>query len=99
MLWVGLPRLRTLVNVYTSSSNRNDSFYTDLPDLIFFIRQISKITDIMQKHEAVPFTCINVAALVMGTKKKTHLNEMILLSTQKCPRLMKFLNSLLHRLF
>ena len=43
MLWVGLPRLRNLVDVYMSSSNRNDSVYTELPDLIFFIRQISKI--------------------------------------------------------
>ena len=33
---VGLPCLRNLVNVYKSSSNRNDSVYTELPDLIFF---------------------------------------------------------------
>ena len=34
---VGLPRLRNLVNVYTSSTNRNDPVYTELPDLIFSI--------------------------------------------------------------
>ena len=28
------------------SNNRNDSVYTELPDLIFFIMQISKIADI-----------------------------------------------------
>ena len=32
---LGLPRLRNLVNVYTSSNNRNNSVYTELPDLIF----------------------------------------------------------------
>ena len=29
---VGLPILRNLVNVYTRSSNRNNSVYTKLPD-------------------------------------------------------------------
>ena len=43
---LGLPRLQNLVNVYTSSSNRNDSVYTELPDLIFFIMQIGKIANI-----------------------------------------------------
>ena len=46
---LGLPRLRNLVSVYTSSSNRNDSVYTELPDMIFFIMQISKIADIFPK--------------------------------------------------
>ena len=46
---VGLPRLRNLVNVYTSSTNRNDPVYTELPDLIFFIMQIGKIADIFLK--------------------------------------------------
>ena len=32
---VGLPRLRNLVNVYTSSSKRNNSIYTKLPDRFF----------------------------------------------------------------
>ena len=49
MLWVGLPRLRNLVNVYTSSINRNDTVYTELPDLIFSIMQIGKIADIFPK--------------------------------------------------
>ena len=46
---LGLPRLRNLVNVYTSSTNRNDPVYTELPDLIFFIMQIVKIADIFLK--------------------------------------------------
>ena len=46
---IGLPRLRNLVNVYTSSTNRNDPVYTELPDLIFFIMQIGKIADIFPK--------------------------------------------------
>ena len=33
---LGLPRLRNLVNVYTSSSNRSDRIYTSLPDCFFF---------------------------------------------------------------
>ena len=37
VVWqLGLPRLRNLVNVYTSSNNRNYSVYRELPDLIFF---------------------------------------------------------------
>ena len=43
---VGLPRLRNLVDVYTSSNNQDYFVYTALPDLIFFIMQISKIADI-----------------------------------------------------
>ena len=35
---IGLPRLRNLVNVYTSSNNGNDSVYMELPDLIFIPR-------------------------------------------------------------
>ena len=46
-LELGLPGLRNLVNIYTSSNNRNDSIYTELPDLIFFIMQIGKITDFL----------------------------------------------------
>ena len=46
MAYLGLPRLQNLVNVYMSSNNRNDSVYTELPDLIFFIMQIGKIADI-----------------------------------------------------
>ena len=46
---VGLPRLQNLVNVYTSSTNRNDPVYTELPDLIFFIMLIGKIADIFPK--------------------------------------------------
>ena len=42
-----LPGLRNLVNVYTSSNNRNDSIYTELPDLIFFIMQMGKIADFL----------------------------------------------------
>ena len=49
---VGLPRLRNLVNVYTSSTNRNDPVYTEHPDLIFFIMQIGKIADIFPKKTA-----------------------------------------------
>ena len=44
-LCLGLPCLQNLVNVYTSSNNRNDFVYTELTDLIFFIMQISKIAD------------------------------------------------------
>ena len=39
---VGLPRLRNLVNVYTSSNNRNDSIYTELPDLNFSLCRSEK---------------------------------------------------------
>ena len=47
ILWhIGLPHLRNLVNVYTSSNEQNDSVYTELPDLIFCIMQIGKIADI-----------------------------------------------------
>ena len=35
------------------SSNRNDSVYMELPDSIFFIRQISKITEIFPKMHFV----------------------------------------------
>ena len=35
LFYLGLPCLQNLVNVYTSSSNRNDSVCTELPDLIF----------------------------------------------------------------
>ena len=45
-LVLGLPPLRNVVNVYMSSNNRNDSLYTELPDLIFFIMLIVKISDI-----------------------------------------------------
>ena len=45
-LYLGLPRLQNLVNVYTSSTNRNDPVYTELTVLIFFIMQIGKIADI-----------------------------------------------------
>ena len=47
--YLGLPRLRNSEKVYTSSSNQNDSVYTELPDLIFFIMQIGKIADIFPK--------------------------------------------------
>ena len=53
LLKLGLPHLRNSVNVYTSSSNRNDSVYTELPDLIFFIMQISKVADIFPKKTLV----------------------------------------------
>ena len=46
---IGLPRLRNLVNVYTSSTNRNDPVYRELQDLIFFTMQIGKIADIFHK--------------------------------------------------
>ena len=53
MSTLGLPGLRNLVNVYTSSTNRNDPVYKVLQDFIFFILQISKIADIFLKkfHE------------------------------------------------
>ena len=40
--YVGLPRLRNFVNVYTNSRNRNDSVYTQLPYCIFSLSQIGK---------------------------------------------------------
>ena len=46
---LGLPRLRNLVNVYTSSTNRNNPVYTKLPDMIIFMMQIGKIADIFPK--------------------------------------------------
>ena len=46
---VGLLHLQNLLNIYTSSSNRNNSVYPELPDLIFFIMQIGKVADIFPK--------------------------------------------------
>ena len=46
---LGLPCLRNLVNVYTSSTNQNDPVYTELTDLIIFMTQIGKIADIFPK--------------------------------------------------
>ena len=68
-MFVGLPCLQNLVNVYTSSSTRNDSVYTELPDLIFFIMQISKIADIFLE-KLVP--CVNIRNCLVGYCDRTH---------------------------
>ena len=63
---LGLPRLRNFVNtkfvnVYTSSTNRNDPVYTELPDLIIFIMQIGKIANIFPKKTSLKnVPCANI---------------------------------------
>ena len=57
---LGLPYLRNLVNNYTSSSNRKDSVYTEIQDLIFFIMQIGKIADIFHKKLLKNVPCANI---------------------------------------
>ena len=64
---VRLPCLRNSVNVYMSSNNRNDSAYTEVPVLCFFIMQIGKIADIFPKKktsENVP--CANIRNCLIG---------------------------------
>ena len=48
---IGLPRLRNLINVYMSSNNRNDSVYTELPDLIFSLcRSVKSLIFLLEKR-------------------------------------------------
>ena len=70
---LGLPRLRNLVNVYTSSSNRNAYVYTELPDLILFIMQIGKIADIFPKKTLLKnLPCQNIRNCLVGCCDRTH---------------------------
>ena len=69
---VGLPHLRNLVNVYLSSSNRNDSIYTEFPDLIFLIRQISKITLFFLKNSLKNVLCAKGRNCLVGCCDRIH---------------------------
>ena len=70
--YLGLPRLRNSVKIYTSSSNQNDSVYTELPDLIFFIMQIGKIADIFPKKLLKNVPCANIGNCLVGCCNRTH---------------------------
>ena len=63
-LRVGLPCLQNLVNVYMSSNNRNDSAYTEVPDLCFFIMQIGKIADIFPKKTSLKMYLVRIFKIV-----------------------------------
>ena len=61
IMGLGLPRLRNLVNVYTSSTNQNNPVYTELLDLIIFMMQIGKIANIFPKKNSLKnVPCANI---------------------------------------
>ena len=66
---LGLPCLRNLVTVYTSSNNRNDSIYTELPDLIFSACRSIK-SPIFFLEKLVP--CANIRNCLVGCCDRTH---------------------------
>ena len=50
--------------------------------LLKFVQSVGQFCKrLLQKHKTVPFTRVNVTALVVGTEKN-RLNETVLLSTQ-----------------
>ena len=73
MLSVGLPRLRNLVNVYTSSSNRNGSVYMELPDLIFSLcRSVKSPIFFLKKTLLKNERCANIRNCLVGCCDRTH---------------------------
>ena len=68
---VELQRLRNLVNGCTSSNNRNDSVYTELPDFIFFSLCGSVKSPIFfLEKRTVP--CANILNDLVGCCDRTH---------------------------
>ena len=61
--------LRNLVKVYTSSNNRNDSVYTELPDLIFSLcRSVKSLIFLLEKLEP----CAYIQNCLVGCCDRTH---------------------------
>ena len=69
---IGLPRLRNLVNVYTSFSNRNDSVYTVFPDLFFSLCKSVKSPIYFLKKTLKNVPCANIQNCLVGCCDRTH---------------------------
>ena len=69
---LGQPRLWNFVNVYTNSSNWNNSIYIWNFQIGFFIMQISKITNIFPKNSLKNVLCVKIQNCWVRCCDRTH---------------------------